>query len=424
MGKRKTAPGKTSSNTPDLFTSLGNRRRRALILPRFLVDEAAKAHLEGDEQDRAFGILKHWADLEKQGHLNTKETALDAGYLEKVFGDALGYKTLTESPEKYQLERNFSVPGVGTADGALGQFASGRPPKPFVVIELKGASADLDRDKFNGRTAVQQCWDYLNALPECPWGVVSNFVTTRLYHRDKSPFAYQEFSLQDLRKTATFPQFYCLFASGAFIPGHAGQQPRALRLLQSTTERQREVGNELYDAYSSNRHRLIEHLCADHHKSLNGAIHIAQKILDRIIFIAFCEDRGLLPENCLKSTHADIPRITRVTNPRWRNFVELFGAIDKGVAKDPFLDTGYNGGLFRHDDEVDGLKLDDSWTDFFKTIGTYDFRDEVNVDVLGHLFEKSVGELEQVRVSGLFGTSGTANKSAMPKSAERKRFGI
>ena len=58
------------------------------------------------------------------------------------------------------------------------------------MIELKGAAANLDRDKFNGRTPVQQCWDYLNALPNCPWGIVSNFVTTRLYHRDKTPLAF------------------------------------------------------------------------------------------------------------------------------------------------------------------------------------------------------------------------------------------
>ena len=116
--------------------------------------------------------------------------------------------------------------------------------------------------------------------------------------------------------------------------------------------------------------------------------------------------------------------------------MNLFGAIDKGVPNDPFLMTGFNGGLFAHDELVDDLQLDDRWTGFFKNIGTYDFRDEVNVDVLGHIFEKSIGELEQVRIGGLFGNGANGNgangaekkgkgaKSAMPKSAERKRFGI
>ena len=110
-----------------------------------------------------------WVDMQQQGHLRKEETALDADFLHEVFGDALGYKSATESPDDYQLQRNFAVPGVGTADGALGDF-SPASTRPAAVIELEGADADLDRDKFNGRTPVQQCWDYLNALPGLPLG--------------------------------------------------------------------------------------------------------------------------------------------------------------------------------------------------------------------------------------------------------------
>lgn len=58
-------------------------------------------------------------------------------------------------------------------------------------------------------------------------------------------------------------------------------------------------------------------------------------------------------------------------------------------------------------------------------IGEYDFREEgeIAVDVLGHLFEKSITGLEKLRVVGLFGSQDGA-AAATPKSAERKRFGI
>lgn len=47
------------------------------------------------------------------------------------------------------------------------------------------------------------------------------------------------------------------------------------------------------------------------------------------------------------------------------------------------------------------------------------------MDVLGHLFEKSITELEKLRVLGLFGKqAGDTGEPAMPKSAMRKRFGI
>ena len=165
-----------------------------------------------------------------------------------------------------------------------------------------------------------------------------------------------------------------------------------------------------------------------HGKPLEAAIRIAQKILDRIIFIAFCEDRGLLPEKCIESAYKTLPPFSKVTNPRWQKFLDLFHAIDKGHERFD-LKTGYDGGLFEHDDEVDNLQLDDSWTNFFNTIGGYDFRDEVNVEVLGHVFEKSVTELEKMRTRGLFGTepangASSAAEPAIKKSPLRKKLGI
>jgi hypothetical protein len=346
-----------------LFSKLEDRRRRVLFLPRFLAEEAKSNLLRGKKQDRAREILRKWADLESKGHLDKKETALDASFLQEVFGEALGYQSITQSPEKYELERNFAVPGVGTADAALGTFVPNAAPSPLAVIELKGAQVDLDRDKSNGRTAVQQCWDYLNALPDCPWGIVSNFATTRLYHRDKTPLAYQEFHLQDIaHKEEVFLQFYCLLEMGGLLPS-PGREPRALKLLHKTANRQREVGDELYSTYSDQRWRLIEHLHRQHGKPLDEAIRIAQVLLDRIIFVAFCEDRGLLPEKCIETAYNTLPPFSKVTNPRWQNFLGLFKGVDEGH-RDLGLDNGYNGGLFRHDPAVDDLQLDDEWTHF------------------------------------------------------------
>lgn len=415
---------------PELLIPLDSRRRSGLILPRFLSEEADKYYHRGEQRDRAHEIVKRWADLETQGHLaKAKETELDANFIHEVFGDALGYRRATHSPEQFEQKRNYVISGVGEADGALGNFRPGATISPLVVIELKGPRANLDKDKFNGRTAVQQCWDYLNGLPDCPWGIVSNFVTLRLYHRDKTPLAYEEFKLRELRDEKRFREFWCLFERGALVRPRAGQSLRALELLRKTEDRQREVGDELYIAYSEHRYMLIEHLYRQRGKSLERAIHIAQKILDRIIFIAFCEDRGLLPAKCIDQAYRTLPPFSKVTNPRWQNFLDLFQAVDRGHEQMLGLTTGYNGGLFRHDEEVDDLQLDDDWTNFFRTISTYDFRDEVNVEVLGHIFEKSIAELEKIRLGGLFAdepkpVTPPQRAPAMRKSAQRKRFGI
>lgn len=428
MAKKSAANQRTFE---PIFAGKRSTRRRGLFLQRILREEASKAKLWGPQQDEAHEVLKQWAQMELDGHLNKKETSLDAQFLNDIFSSALGYRFSTQHPEDWELEREFTVPGIGAADGALGRFKPHDPSHVVAVIELKPYGTDLDRDKFNGRTAVQQCWDYLNALPRCPWGIVSNFATIRLYHRNQTPLAYEEFHLSEFFDQAMskgihrFRQFYYLFERGGLLPT-GSTPPRALTLLQQTETRQREVGDKLYDQYSDHRYRLIAHVMKEHGKPQNEAIHIAQKILDRIIFIAFCEDRDLLPSKSLEKAWKDIPPFSRVTNPRWQNFRALFEGVDKGH-KELNLPVGYNGGLFAADETVDNLQLADDWTQFFKTVGDYDFRDEVNVDVLGHLFERSISELEKYRAVGLFSeyhVKGNGGEPAMKKSAERKRFGI
>jgi hypothetical protein len=419
MGKKASQSGTLA---PLLFVDTNQRRHPTLFLPRLLAEEAERPYLQGPNQDHARNILLQWADLAEQGHLNQKETALDAEFLQKVFGEALGYRSVSESPTDYHREKQFHVPGAGTADGALGRFATATTPQPIAIIELKGANTDLDHDKFNGRTPVQQCWDYLAQLPDTPWGIVSNYITIRLYHRERPQRAYEEFTVADFRDEARFRQFYYLFQHDALL-GNKVQAPRALELLKRTASRQREVGNDLYEDYNNQRLHLIDHLMHEHGKSQDEAIHIAQKLLDRIIFVAFCEDRALLPENVIHRAYRQLPAFTKVTNPRWQNFKNLFGLIDQGHEPDGI--PGFNGGLFKNDAAVDHLELDDQWTHFFDRVADYDFRDEVNVDVLGHIFERSITELEKLRVVGLFGKQNAdAAIAAMPKSAERKRFGI
>ncbi len=356
MARRKTI----KPNGPGLFDQQERqlerriRRQRALFIPKLLSEGADSFHLQGSAQDAAYEIALRWADLESQGHLPLyKETSIDTQFLDQLFGEGLGYRVKTTSPEAWELEHKFLVAEVGTADAALGEFP--KSAAPLVMVELKGALTDHDRDRSNGRTAVQQCWDYLNAVPGCTWGIVSNFKTIRLYHRGKGTLAYEEFSLQELRVREKFDEFYYLFERGGLLPSRIGQPPRALTLLQQTQERQKQVGDELYRQYQWRRLELIEHLHLKEGKTFDAAIRIAQKILDRIIFIAFCEDRELLPRDSLKDAQQNIRLYSRAKNPAWENFLDLFTAIDKG-AKGKREITAFNGGLFANAAESNALE--------------------------------------------------------------------
>ena len=411
-----------------LFGRRGSRLRHPhLILPKLLSERTVLFHLDEARLRAAQGALGRWAALGASGALRKKETALDADFLRTVFTEALGYKSVADSPDSYQLEKNPTVPGAGTADGALGEFTAKQDNPPVAVIECKGAESDLDHDKSAGRTPVDQLWDYLTQLPQTPWGILSNYVTIRLYHRDSPKRAYQEFAFADLDEKRRIAEFVCLFDPEGLLGRGALQRPRALELIQGSQDRRVAVGDNLYIYYSEQRSALIDALIHEKGYSLDEAIHAAQLLLDRVIFIAFCEDRGLLPPKLIENTWKNVAPLHRATNPRWRNFLDTFRAIDEGH-KALDLPTGYDGGLFKKDPLVDDLQLEDEpWTVVFRELGAYDFRDEgdINVDVLGNLFEKSITELEKMRVLGLFGRQAGPDAGAtMPKSAQRKRFGI
>ena len=86
---------------------------------------------------------------------------------------------------------------------------------------------------------------------------------------------------------------------------------------------------------------------------------MAQRLFDRIMFIAFCEDRKLLPEKTIPKA-AKVAGFHRVTNPKWQSFKNLFQLIDEGEDLEDIPDEEripkYNGGLFaKH--AVDELRI-------------------------------------------------------------------
>src|SRR4051794_35681671 len=118
MAKSSAKAAKGAS--PMLFVDALKRRHSKLLLPKFLKEEAFKSVHDNDPGFvKARKILADWAALADKGHLSQKETSLDDQFLGKIFGDALGYKGVTDSPDDYERQKTFTVPGAGFADGAL-----------------------------------------------------------------------------------------------------------------------------------------------------------------------------------------------------------------------------------------------------------------------------------------------------------------
>jgi hypothetical protein len=73
---------------------------------------------------------------------------------------------------------------------------------------------------------------------------------------------------------------------------------------------------------------------------LETVIEKAQKVIDRLIFVHFCEDLELLPENKLAEVVAYAENLVSV--PVWQILQGYFEAVNSGSAKLNIPD-GYNG---------------------------------------------------------------------------------
>lgn len=79
---------------------------------------------------------------------------------------------------------------------------------------------------------------------------------------------------------------------------------------------------------------------------------------------------------------------------------------------------GYNGGLFKHDSLLDEqLQVSDLLCTQLKKLTRYDFDSEVSVNILGHIFEQSVTDLEELRAL-------SAGESYDQKKGQRKTQGV
>jgi type I restriction-modification system DNA methylase subunit len=366
----------------------------ALFQPR-LVRDGIKAFAFPDDLAERHSVLKLWIGRLGDGTLDlTKETSLHGEFLQRIFGDVLGYASLTQTPDRWELIAEKTVSSTGkSVDGALG-FFDASAKQVIAPIELKAANQSLDHAQSRTLTPVQQAWDYANHSPGARWVLVSNYRETRLYSTARTPDACEVFLLEDLADLNGFRRFYFLLARSQLLAASQPARAPLDDLLVASAKVEAEVTNELYRDYHGLRERLYAHLGKVHSNiPSTELLGFTQTILDRVLFIAFAEKRGLLPPSTLGD--ALTYRGRYAPKPVWENLVAVFRWIDVGNALQRV--PPYNGGLFRANAEIDALQVSDEMCLALGKLALWDFRDEVSVEVLGHIFEQSITDLERMR---------------------------
>lgn len=362
----------------------------SLFHPRVLSRITQRAPAAIPEHHAA--ILADWAaTIESRAIYGQTEVALHAHFTQRILVEILGYEGFGNH-EVWTLQHEQQI-GGGTVDVALGHFTIDST-EIIAPFELKPARLDLDA-VMPGRkkTPVQQAWEYAMDAAGARWVLVSNYLEVRLYAVGYGRAIYESWSLRDLTDPAEYTRFHTLLSAEHLLGGYT------LRLLRESESVQDEITNELYQDYRDLRVRLFQQLREAHsEKSPRRILKLAQTILDRVLFIAFAEDTGLLPAQTLERTYAQSNPFAPV--PIWHNFLGLFRAIDQGQVleiDDARLDIpAYNGGLFHQEQEIADLQISDEICESFRAIGRYEFQSDVSVEVLGHILEQSITDLEEL----------------------------
>lgn len=363
-----------------------------------LRDLAAKINTE-DVQEY-IDLIQTWHKDYKDGTLKTdKETSREQAYNQDFFIKILGYKEKPSNP--YSLEPKATTDKGQLPDAVLSYSNPDEGIKNIAaVVELKGASVDLDRPqrREGNMSPVQQGFKYKAQYRNCPFVVVSNFWEFRLY-RDNL-LDYEAWNLDDLINPDNdyflFKTWFSLlkFENFTSVSGHSKTE----ELLTDIRIEQEEIGKKFYKVYRQARLELLRDIYRNNpavKQNIDFGIEKAQKIIDRIVFTCFAEDTGLLPDNTLHRV-LKAAEGSAFGGSLWNTLKGFFEAIDVGSPKLEIPD-GYNGGLFKHDPDLNNIKINDEPLKTVISLGLYNFGDDLSVTILGHIFEQSISDLEEIK---------------------------
>ncbi len=310
-----------------------------------------------------------------------KEEEYQDGFLDDLFVSILGYIKRPNAGFNLVREKKNEADSK-KADGAILKNDS-----PLAVIELKGTdTTDLDK-------VTNQGFGYKNNHKECVYVVISNFEKLRFFIHHAVD--YIEFNLFTLTKEEFTTLWLCLHSDNLLdnIPA---------KIKAESVVKEEDITKNLYKDYSSFKQELWQDIVKSNQSGDPLVFYKkTQKLIDRFLFIFFAEDAGLLPPNSI-SRMVDRWKMLKEEDaykPLYEIFKQYFGYINTGrPGKTPQDEIfAYNGGLMAEDEVLETVLISDEvLLKHVSRLTTYDFSSEVDVNILGHIFENSLNDIEAV----------------------------
>ena len=351
------------------------------LLQPIIVNKYLKT-LNNSEVENAWLLFKkHFHDPEIQSNIKeNKEENYQYGFLLDLFVNVFGYTLNPQSNYNLTTEYKNEV-GSKKADGAI--LKNGNA---IGVIELKGAKLkDLNK-------IADQAFNYKNNQKNCRYVITSTFEKLRFYI--DHAVDYVEFNLFEITRDE-FSYLYLLLNVNSIL------SDLPIKIKNESVSQEEAISFKLYNDYSLFKRELFSDLVEKNPQiDQLELFKKSQKLLDRFLFIFFCEDRGLLPPNFGVNILLEWENVRKlkIFMPLYDKFKQYFTFLNTGYKDESLEIFAYNGGLFKPDSLLDNLLISDHILyDHIKKISDYDFGSEVDVNILGHIFENSLNEIDEVK---------------------------
>lgn len=356
---------------------------------------------------------------------------LDEGKLKK---EKLNYLKFVEIVLKNLL--GYEIRDIQFEEGNIEFSYANKEKRTVLGIEAKGTNtkdlfAEQKGYRKSQKTPIDQLWAYMGTL-NLDYGIATNYKDFVLLDRAKGSSTYHFFDFEEVRNNEQkLKEFVAVFSRHQVI-----DQQFIEKLVEESAIEERNFTKEFYKLFHETRLMLVQEFSVNG-AAQNEALHYAQLFLNRLMFVFFAQDTEklktrLFQELVISSLKSEL-LISEHSKLVSDTIISLFARLDKGSST-PTPIFGFNGGLFS---EVIPPKIyfkDLREKSFFKAIyqnsqlkkeleldsvskpiferyqhhlnpiiknllvmASFDFKSEVSVNILGHIFEQSISDLEELK---------------------------
>lgn len=382
---------------------------------KILKEECHNIEISQDQEKNA----KRWLKLLDEGKLES-ESANNYNFPKIILEGILGYDNDHINPESNRADYKIN----------------NNEDKTIICIERKGLNRNLleiqsgyDEEK---KTPLRQAWDY-QSKSNSKYGIATNHNKFILLDKEFMFTKMHEFDFETIKTDINnLKEFIGIFGKNRLMDSNLDD------IHNKTESEQKNITDRFYSIYHETRLMLLDTF-KKNNISHELAVEEAQIFLNKIMFYFFAADKNMVSGDKSDSEFFYIQLSDRLKNPtkssrRISDFIlhELFDPLNEGQETPKIF--GFNGGLFQKssseraffrdlDDSKDLIKIQKTTKikhepntrllELFKNKSTinpiiknllimdsYDFRSEITVNILGHIFEQSVDVVEKLIKNG------------------------